>query len=209
MTATTWKPGPNGTRVAMIDGAVHIHPADDHNAHHAGCPAPYAERIARGRAIMADYPGPADGIVGDDDTRDPIHTSADTIGEPPCIAGACYPNDDGTACAYCGLPAEPVDPQEAAEALYAAFLDTIERERAQEARAGRYIQTVGPLYGAKSGRALNLDTPSDRERRYDRMDSAYHRATRASRDFALHSLIRLVWPIMAAASAQQQTGAEQ
>lgn len=25
--------------------------------------------------------------------------------EPPCIAGEHYPNDDGTACAYCGLPA--------------------------------------------------------------------------------------------------------
>lgn len=50
-------------------------------------------------------------------TAPTIHTSADTIGEPPCIAGACYPNDDGTACAYCGLPAEPVDQQEIAEAL--------------------------------------------------------------------------------------------
>lgn len=36
--------------------------------------------------------------------------------EPPCIAGNHYPNDAGTACYYCGLPAETMTPDELAEA---------------------------------------------------------------------------------------------
>lgn len=36
--------------------------------------------------------------------------------DPPCIAGDHYPNADGTACFYCGLPAEVVAPDELAAA---------------------------------------------------------------------------------------------
>lgn len=36
--------------------------------------------------------------------------------DPPCIAGDHYPNDAGTACYYCGLPAEIVAPDELAAA---------------------------------------------------------------------------------------------
>lgn len=45
----------------------------------------------------------------------PLTHSADRV-MPPCIAGDHYPNDGGTACYYCGLPAEIVAPDELAEA---------------------------------------------------------------------------------------------
>ena len=56
--------------------------------------------------------------------------------EPPCIAGDHEPNDAGTACRYCGLPAEPGDPQELAEALYFALQLSQDRDRWSEALAG-------------------------------------------------------------------------
>lgn len=34
----------------------------------------------------------------------------------PCLAGEHYPNDAGTACYYCGLPAESIDAAELTEA---------------------------------------------------------------------------------------------
>ena len=36
--------------------------------------------------------------------------------DAPCIAGEHYPNEAGTACYYCGLPAERVSPDELARA---------------------------------------------------------------------------------------------
>lgn len=50
----------------------------------------------------------------------------------PCIAGDHFPNDDGTACAYCGLPAEPAtaDPVTLYALAYWAADAVAERDRA-------------------------------------------------------------------------------
>lgn len=50
--------------------------------------------------------------------------------DAPCIAGEHYPNDAGTACYYCGLPAEIVAPDE----LAAAWSDLVAQNAAEDAR---------------------------------------------------------------------------
>jgi|GEM_PF-7072867 len=50
--------------------------------------------------------------------------------EPPCIAGDHYPNDDGTACHYCGLAAEIVAPDE----LMAAWSELVATSTAEDER---------------------------------------------------------------------------
>lgn len=121
-----------------------------------------------------------------------IHTSADTLGNPPCIAGACYPNDDGTACAYCGLPAEPVTPAELADAL------TIETERtaAQIARAGGR-QILQDYRDMTRGRSYSIHV-AHWPGLLDTNCAQYARANRADRD-AGANYTRPHWPIMRAA----------
>lgn len=137
-----------------------------------------------------------------------IHTSADTIANQPCIAGACEPNDDGSACAYCGLPAVPVDPDELADALSIE----LDRERAQLARAGGR-RVLMDYRNMTRGRSWDISlAPTSGP--LDMPSARYARRCRAERDAGLN-VTRSHWPIMAHAfgwptktSATQQTGAE-
>ena len=101
---------------------------------------------------------------------------ADTNTEPPCIAGDHEPNDTGTACYYCGLPAEPVDPQELAEALYFALQLSQDRDRWSEALAGgdaaRRTTNVG---------RPNSSYPADMPAQLAAL-ARWHRADRIERD---------------------------
>lgn len=92
----------------------------------------------------------------------------------PCIAGDHEPNDAGTACCYCGLPTEPVDPQEAAEHLYAAFVNLMDRDRWSEALAGGTIARRHTL-AARATSSYPADMPAQlaalaRWHRLDRID---------------------------------------
>lgn len=95
----------------------------------------------------------------------------------PCIAGDHEPNDAGTACYYCGLPAEPVDPQEAAEALYCAFVNHQDRDRWSEALAGAAVIARAVPTLARPNRSYPADMPAQLA-----AIARWHRADRIERD---------------------------
>jgi hypothetical protein len=105
---------------------------------------------------------------------DPTHPAPEPNTEPPCIAGDHYPNDAGDACYYCGLPAEPGDPQELAEALYYTLQLAQDRDRWSEALAGGAAARTCTLL-TLSARSYPDDMPAQlaalaRWRRADRIE---------------------------------------
>lgn len=123
----------------------------------------------------------------------------------PCIAGDHWPNDAGTACAYCGLPAvQSVGPDPVA--LYAFTYhsaDAIaERDAAQQARAGgrailRYYAVTTRPY-----RPWTIAVVPSHDHALDPLDAEYARTYRARRD-AGSNYTRPHWPVMRAAEADR------
>lgn len=72
--------------------------------------------------------------------------------DAPCIAGDHFPNDDGTACAYCGLPAETVAPDELGRELWAAHT-AIAHELA-ERNAAAWTATLRLARDDRAGRVI-------------------------------------------------------
>jgi hypothetical protein len=127
----------------------------------------------------------------------------DPATDAPCIAGDHYPNADGTACAYCGLPAESIAPDPVTLYTFAYWSDdaTHERELAQEARAGgrAVLRYYADMRGAWRGSGWTISLRPSHDHVLDPLDAEYQRTYRARRDAGWSGFTRPHWPIMRAA----------
>lgn len=113
-------------------------------------------------------------IAAQDPTPAPVRHDPHAAVFAPCDH---EPDDAGAACRYCGLPAEPVDPQEAAEHLYCAFVNHQDRDRWSEALAGAAVIARAVPTLARPNRSYPADMPAQLS-----AIARWHRADRIERD---------------------------
>lgn len=75
--------------------------------------------------------------------------------EPPCIAGDHEPNDAGTACAYCGLPAVASVGTDAVALYTFAYYGRIEAERPIAGRLWRHARNMRAGYRMRAALRAN------------------------------------------------------